>query len=245
MNFNGVCVVVCGALALTICGEGRAATLNPFVNGDFSDGLNGYTATREGFSSVPDNGQTARIQTFNGNPYLELDAFSSLRPQLGVAVTQGFDLNPLAPILNLDIARLSIQRRTDSSVETTSPADNLTVFFRVGDGNLRALFQLSGSGGLVKGSGVDDALLSSEAVTEPIFDTVFPDEAFSLTADLGAFSGEAVELSFFAGRNNDEVITRFGVDNVAFTGVAPIPLPAALPMLLAALAGMVALRRWA
>ena len=71
---------------------------------------------------------------------------------------------------------------------------------------------------------------------------------FSVSADLSAFAGELVTLSFTAG-NFDPLRTSslFGVDNIGFEAVpgslTPVPLPASAWLLLAAVLAIGRLKR--
>ena len=214
-----------------------AASVDPFVNGDFSDGLNGYTSRRVSIFGDNDNTDPVRrIADNGGDPYLEIDSFSRAFRDLAVEVTQSFVLDDTDTLLSFDGGLISAQDDPNFPGNGRPSAEGLSLLFRDGNDALSVLFNISESGVRVGSTFSDPNLLSIEELTGGLFGHRF-------TADLGAFAGQAVELIFQATSEDDGRISTYGVDSISFSGptvVTPstVPLPASVVLLGFGLGGL-------
>ena len=211
-----------------------AATI---TNGGFDDGLNGHTV--EAVAAAVPATELATVATApSGNTYLSLEA----RPQtggFGVSASQMLTIDASAPILSFDAALLS-----EEQVLAGLPA-NLDDTFSAsitpdGGGSTTILFQFDN--GLAPAGNFTSFTDAPESVFGPSLG------AFSVIADLSAFSGQSVSLSF-SGFNFETVLTQsfFGVDNIALSAlddsVSEVPLPLSAGLLLTGLFAFGTLRR--
>ena len=216
-------------------------TLAATVNGDFSDGLTGYTASADtnlsgpqdpdGFVGIGDNAGNSYGQ-LTTDPELEaLVLFITLRQQFTVTADTplfSFDFGTVfdqpntiipsgfVPSFNSD--RFSVQIRDLDAAGTISDLGLYTLLDRTRTGTVLDPFGNSSAFDMVLGTSSD-----------PFFDA-------SLTADLSSLVGRNLEVSFGLRDFFDGRQTSYGVENIQLTEGVPaavVPLPASVWFLLA------------
>ena len=219
----------------------HATSVDPFVNGDFSDGLNGYTSRRVSiFGENTNTDPVRRIGDNAGNPYLEIDSFSRAFRDLAVEVTQSFVMSSTDTILTFDAGLLSAGDDPAFPNGAQNSAEGLALLFRDGNDDLSVLFSITESGAALGNTFFDPNLLSITDLTSGLFNHRF-------TADLSAFAGQSVELIFQATSEDDGRVSTYGVDDITFTSatVTPstVPLPAPIALLGFSVIGLFSIRK--
>lgn len=226
------------SLALSV----HAASAATIVNGDFENGLTGFTIRDLGAANPAD---LATIGTNGGNSFLKLEA-RPVTGGFGTGAEQEVTVDALHPVLSFDAAVLE-----ENVLFNGNPSGSLDTLSVQAESALldEIVFQIN------KTSTVDTFLTDLapppdvSAAPGAVFGPAL--SAFSVSADLSAFSGQTVDLKFLAFNFEPNVTqTFFGVDNVRFkpaqpVAPAPIPLPASIWFLLASCCALRMSRRGA
>lgn len=221
------------------------------VNGDFSDGLTGYTASADTNLSGPQD-PTGFVGVGNnaGNPFGQLTTDPELEALvLFVTLRQRFTVTADMPMLSFDFGTVFDRANTTvpSGFVPSFNLDRFSVQIRdldaagtISDLGLYTLFDQTSSGTVLDPFGNSSAFdLVLGTSSDPFFDA-------SLTADLSSLVGRNLEISFGLRDFFDGRQTSYGIDNLQLAEGPPaavVPLPASAWLLLAGFGALGALRR--
>jgi hypothetical protein len=194
------------------------------LNGDFENGLIGYSSTSTEFATIGSSG---------ANDFLSLEARAN-SGESSVVVAQQVTIDAAHAVLSFDAAVLS--EIPTGFVSPPILPDLLQIALGASGGAFTTVFQIdSGSTPATFLTDLTDE--TSVIAGDP---SVFgsPISAFSVTADLSGFAGRTLDLALGAlNFDSVETTTLFGVDNLVFEAAAapatPVPLPASAWLLLA------------
>ncbi len=225
--------ILIGAVLSCATSMAHGATLN----GDFSDGLNGYSLEACGFDCDRPTDPFLSINLNDGNPYLGVTTSTSLLGVLQASAQTDIAVTADANTLSFDAVQFPTVDDPGSS--GTSPfGDALSVVLIDAVSDIVFLFDIDASGFKFNPFGNPGFTVTQTTASDPFFDT-------GVEVDLASFEGQNLTLGIFAFSESDGVILSGGFDNFALSGsqIAPIPLPAGLPVLLAALGLLGLIRR--
>ncbi len=211
------------------------------MNGDFETGdLTGYTAEKYGASGVAFDA-FVNILNDNGNSYVEITTASWVLGLDTASITQSKTIDTQSALLTFDADFVS--EEVDFVGGGSLFRDSVSFYFF--DENFdfyRPYGFVSGGGAGIDpfgGTGAD-AFTTLTTATNSDFDT-------GVSVDLSGFMGQTLLFGLGAVSNNDASIVTARFDNLTFSALpsdspAPVPLPATLPMILAALGLLAAYR---
>lgn len=219
-------------------------TVAATVNGDFSDGLTGYTAIANTNLSGPQD-PTGFVEVGNnaGNPFGQLTSDQELEALvLFITLKTSFTVTADMPILTFDYGLIFDQANAGipSDFVPSFNSDRFSVEIRdldaagtIFDLGLYTLLDRTEAGTVLDPFGNSSALdpVIGES-SDPFFDA-------SLTADLSSLTGRNLEISFGIRDFFDGRQTSYGVDNIQLSAVpTAVPLPASLWFLIAGLGAL-------
>ncbi|MEM1235388.1 MAG: VPLPA-CTERM sorting domain-containing protein [Pseudomonadota bacterium] len=233
-------------LAATLMGT---SALGATINGDFSDGLNGYTAFADtnlsgpqdpaGFVSVGDN---------SGNPFGQVTTDAELEALvLFMGLRQQFTVSSDATIFSLDFGLIFERANTTVPSTPSFNSDRLSVVIQdldaagtIFDLGVYTLLDSTRDGTVLDPFGNASGLnVVLDAPTDSFFDA-------SVSADLSSLVGRNLELTFEVRDFFDGRQSSYGVDNITLSadpGAAVVPLPATGWLLIAGFGALGAMRR--
>lgn len=219
---------------------GQTAIAATLQNGDFENGLDGYTVTN---LSAPAVTPLATLGTHAGNTFLKLEA-RPVTGGFGVNVTQSITIDAQRPLLSFDAAVMFEEILFNGTPNNNN--DAFAVSLTPAVGNSTTVFLIDARS--TTSSFISD-LGASPKVTpaaEDIFGTTL--SAFSIVADLSDFAGQSLTMNLTA-LNGEPFVTQtvFAVDNLRFDRLpetpAMVPLPASAVLLLGAVGALARLRK--
>lgn len=241
MTFKSI--LAAGLLAAGLMGPTtQTASASVVQNGDFSNGLDGFSVRRCLALTCPaDTTNAAEVVTgAGGDPFLALRAPSFIFGLSQIEAMQSVDITADRAELSFDVA---LQPLITDPFEADRPTvDTFGLFVRDASDVLFSLFNYN-----TRFVGAAPTNVLPDLSVTPTMLANRPDaiSAFRFGADLSGFAGQEVDLIFYVTSRSDGQLTEFGVDNIAFSGpaVAPVPLPAAGWLILSSLGVLMGLRR--
>lgn len=235
-------------LATTLMGT---SAFGATINGDFSDGLNGYTTFADTNLSGPqDPTDFVGVGDNSGNPFGQVTTDEELEALvLFMGLRKQFTVTPDATIFSLDFGLIS------ETANTGVPADFVPSF---NSDRLSVVIQDLDAAGTIFDLGLYTLLDSTRdgTVLDPFgnasgLDVVLgdPTDSYfdkSVTADLSSLVGRNLELTFEVRDFFDGRQSSYGVDNITLSAdpsLTPVPLPATGWLLIAGFGALGAMRR--
>lgn len=207
------------------------------LNGDFSDGLNGYTLDACGFTCGRPTDPFFDILSNGGDPYLQVNTGTSLLGVTQASASTNIEITASANILSFDAVQFAT--RNDPGSSGTGPFfDALSILLIDELSNFHFVFDIVSAGAVFNPFSNPNLTVTQTAASDPFFDT-------GVAVDLSLFEGQTLSLGIYAFSESDSTILFGGFDNFALSAkqTLAVPVPASLPLLLGALGALGLVRR--